>query len=590
MLRIAVSEAEVKERESFLQKGCILSVAGIIVKILGAIFRIPLSNIIGTEGMGIYQLAYPMYSFLLVISSAGFPVAISRLVARAVNLGDYKLANRTFRLSKLLMMALGFTAMAILALFSGLIAQRQGNPDSKYVLLAIAPAILFVSVLSAYRGYFQGMQNMVPTAVSQIIEQFIKLVAGLGLALYFVQYGTLWGAVGAVAGVMISELVALIYIVILYRGKKKEILSDIRSMSIKTANISSKQIIKDVIVIALPVAIGSAILPLVSMIDQLIVINGLKNIIVDVDGIPFTVENFIQYAAKNGVIIESSQSMTELASAFPELYEKFTTSLATSLYGIMSGTCSPITALPLIFSTSLAISIVPAISQAHAKRSAVDVRKKSATSLRLTTLITFPCAIGLCVLAEPIIRILYSNYSEWEMLVAIKCLRVMSLTVLALPVIHAATAILQGLGKQNIPVFNLAIGALFIKIPLTYFLTKIPSLNIIGAAIGTISVFTFTAVLDVICVKYFTCFKLGIIQTFIKPLVASLLMGAVALVTYLLLSRASLHIVIALGAAIIAGVIIYFAIALITRSIKKSDLEFIPKGKLIAEKLARFLD
>lgn len=579
-----------KNVTNFINGAAILSVAGIIVKILGAIFRIPLTNIIGSEGMGIYQLAYPMYSFLLVISSAGFPVAISRLVARAVNTGDYRLANRTFRLSKVLMFALGFAAMAILAIFSGLIAQKQGNADSKYVLLAIAPAILFVSVLSAYRGYFQGMQNMIPTAVSQIIEQFIKLIAGLGFALYFVRFGKLWGAVGAVAGVMLSELVALIYIVILYNGKKKEILSDIHSMQIQTARISSKQIIKDVVMIALPVAIGSAILPLVSMIDQLIVINGLKDIIADIDGLPFNVQSIIKYAEKNNVIIDSAMSMTQIASEFSVIYEKFVTSLATSLYGIMSGTCSPITALPLIFSTSLAISIVPAVSQAHAKRNAADVRRKSSTSLRLTTLITFPCAIGLCVLAEPIIKILYSNYSEWEMLIAIKCLRVMSMTVLALPIIHAATAILQGLGKQNIPVINLALGAVLIKIPLTYFLTKIPSLNIIGAAIGTIAIFVFAAILDVASVKYFTGFRLEIMQTFVKPLISSLIMGAVALVIYIMLNKALGHIIISVGAAIIAGVIIYFAMALITHSIKKKDLEFIPKGELIAAKLSRFLD
>lgn len=574
---------------SFINGAAILSVAGIIVKILGAIFRIPLTNIIGSEGMGIYQLAYPMYSFLLVISSAGFPVAISRLVARAVNTGDYKLANRTFRLSKMLMLALGFTAMAALALFSGLIAEKQGNADSKYVLLAIAPAILFVSVLSAYRGYFQGMQDMVPTAVSQIIEQFIKLVAGLGFALYFVRFGTLWGAVGAVAGVMLSELVALIYIVILYNGKKKEIAYDIRSMNIRTSAVSSKQIIKDVVAIAIPVAIGSAILPLVSMIDQLIVINALKNSIADINGLPFNVQGIVQYALQNGVTLDPAMSMTQIAAQFPEIYDKYITALATSLYGIMSGTCSPITSLPLIFSTSLAISIVPAISQAHAKRSAHEVRRKSSTSLRLTALISFPCAIGICVLAEPIIKTLYSSYSEWEIAVAVKCLRVMSMTVLVLPLIHSSTAILQGLGKQNIPVINLALGALLLKIPLTYFLTKIPALNIIGAAIGTIAIFTFAAILDILSVKYFTGFRLNILQTFIKPLASSLIMGAIALVVYMMLAKVFGYII-AMGLAVIAGVVIYFAMTLITRSLKKSDIEFIPKGKLIAQKLARFLD
>lgn len=245
---------------NFVNGAAILSVAGIIVKILGAIFRIPLSSIIGSEGIGLYQLAYPMYSFLLVISSAGFPVAISRLVAQAVNVGDYKLADRTFRLSRKLMLVLGATATIIMLLASGFVANKQGNPDSKYALMAIAPAILFVSVMSAYRGYFQGMQNMVPTAISQIIEQFIKLVAGLGFAAVFVRYGVEWGAAGAVGGVMLSELVALVYIVFLYGKASPNIKADISSMTTDTSDLTSRQIIKDILLIAIPVAIGSAIM------------------------------------------------------------------------------------------------------------------------------------------------------------------------------------------------------------------------------------------------------------------------------------------------------------------------------------------
>lgn len=575
---------------NFVNGAAILSVAGIIVKILGAIFRIPLSSIIGSEGMGLYQLAYPMYSFLLVISSSGFPVAISRLVAQAVNVGDYKLANRTFKLSQKLMFTLGLTASIIMIFASGFVANKQGNPDSKYALMAIAPAILFVSVMSAYRGYFQGMQNMVPTAVSQIIEQFVKLVAGLGFAAVFVKYGVEWGAAGAVGGVMLSELVALIYVVFLYNKAKPGILKDVRSMTVESANLTSKQIIKDVLIIAIPVAIGSAIMPLVSMIDQLIVINSLKSVIPYINGVPFSVENFAEYAAKNGIEISNALSMTQVATQYSELYNDYITSIATSLYGIMSGNCSPITALPLIFSTSLAISIVPAVSKFHAKRNKKGVHKTSSTALRLTSLVVYPCALGIFVMAEPIIHVLYSNLAQWEVSFAVNCLRVMSLTLLVLPLVNSATAILQGIGKQNLPVINLAIGAFLIKIPLTYILVKNPNLNILGAAMSSVCIYAFAAILDLICVVYFTRLKLKPVSTLVKPLISSVIMGLAAFMSYEIVFKLISSYVISMGVGIIVGVIFYIVLVLLTHMIRKEDLDYIPKGEIIAAKFGKFFE
>lgn len=588
---IKAKEQKMKDKvNNFINGAAILSAAGIIVKILGAIFRIPLSSIIGSEGMGLYQLAYPLYSFLLVISSAGFPVAISRLVAQAVNRGDYKLAERTFKLSRKLMFTLGLIATVIMLLLSDFVSQQQGNPDSKFALLAIAPAILFVSVLASYRGYFQGMQNMVPTAISQIIEQFIKLVAGLGFAAFFVQYGVKWGAAGAVAGVTLSELVALFFIVLRYRKAQPQLSADISAMSGPTSDVTSKAIIKDVLVIAVPVAIGSAIMPLVSLIDQLIVINGLKTVIPFVSGLPFSIESFAEFAAESGVTIDTALSMTQVSAQYPELYEEFITSLATSLYGIMSGNCSPITALPLIFSMSLAISIVPAISKFNALKNEKSVHETTSTSLRLTALIAFPCAIGICVLAEPIIRVLYSRLDAWEIHFAVNCLRILSMTVLVLPLIQSATAVLQGLGKQNIPVINLAIGAILIKIPLTYFLVQQPALNIFGAATSSVSIYAFAAIADIACVKYYTKVKLAPISTFVKPLVSAILMGVVAFVVYTLLYKVTQSLIISMGLAVIAGVLVYFAMVFITKMIKKTDLEYIPKGELILKKFSRFFD
>lgn len=578
-----------KKVNSFVNGALILSVAGIIVKILGAIFRIPLGNIIGTQGMGLYQLAYPMYSFLLVISSSGFPVAISRLVAQAQNTGDYKLANRTFKLARKLMFCLGLTAMIIMLALSGFISEQQGNPQSRYALMAIAPAILFVTVMSAYRGYFQGMQNMVPTAVSQILEQFIKLVAGLGFAAYFVRFGVEWGAAGAVAGVTLSELVALIYVILLYNSRRSLIQKEIKSMTEPTAAISSANIIKDVLLIAVPVAIGSAIMPLVSLIDQLIVINGLKEIVPLIADIPYGVEHFYQFAQDAGESVLPALTMDQISAQYPLLYEEFITGLATSLYGIMSGYCSPITALPLIFSTSIAISIVPAISKAHARREGASVRSTTLTALKLTSLIAFPCAVGIGVMAEPIIKVLYSAIDPWEVSIAVNCLRLMALTVLVLPLIHSATAVLQGLGKQNLPVINLALGAFLLKIPLTYFLVKIPGLNVLGAAIGTISIYAFAALLDILCVKYFTRVRLKSLVTFGKPLVSSIAMGIVALAVYMFFSSKISSQLVPMGLGIVAGVVVYAVMVVITKMIAKDDLQFVPKSEWIISKFGRFL-
>ncbi len=574
---------------NFINGAAILSVAGIIVKILGAIFRIPLSSIIGTEGMGLYQLAYPMYSFLLVISSAGFPVAISRLVAQAVNVGDYKLANRTFKLSRKLMAILGFSAMVIMLLSSSFISKRQGNPDSVYALMAIAPAIFFVTVMSSYRGYFQGLQNMIPTAISQIIEQFIKLVAGLGFAAVFVRYGVQWGAAGAVTGVMVSELVALGYVVMLYNKSKPQIRADIRSMEQATASVTSKQIIKDVLGISIPVAIGAAIMPLVSMIDQLIVINGLKSIIPFIEGVPFSVEGFAEYALnENEIVIDSAMSMTQLAQAHPQIYEDFITSLATRLYGILSGNCSPIVALPLIFSTSLAISIVPSVARVHARRNKKGVHATASTALRLTALIGFPCAVGICVMAEPIIKVLYSNLAQWEIPLAVTCLRVMSMTLLVLPLIHSATAVLQGLGKQNFPVISLALGAFLIKIPFTVILVKNPAFHIYGAAASSVLIYAFAAILDIVCVMFFARLRVDIVGTFVKPAVSSVAMGICALAVYMLALKITSSQLVSMGLGVIAGVAVYCVMVLITKMITKDDLKYVPKGDLIASKFGRF--
>jgi len=207
-------------KKSFVKGAGILAVSGLIVKFIGAVFRIPLTNIIGTEGIGLYQLAYPIYAFLLVASTSGLPVAISKMVSEEIALGNHYGAYRIFRISLRLLTLLGIVTSIILLAGSGLISKLQGNPKSIYGLMAISPALFFVSVMSAYRGYFQGMHMMTPTALSQIIEQLGKLIIGLTLAALWIPKGPEYAAAGAILGVTLSEVAALTFMLGVYHIKK----------------------------------------------------------------------------------------------------------------------------------------------------------------------------------------------------------------------------------------------------------------------------------------------------------------------------------------------------------------------------------
>ena len=229
-----------KTQKSFVKGAAILGLIGLVCKVIGAIYRIPMAALIGEEGMAYYQAAYPLYVFLLAIASAGLPVAISKMVSERVTLGDYKGAHRVFQTAFKSLLVIGFVTAVIMVCLSGVIASSVGIPSAKYAFLAIAPALFFVSVISAYRGYFQGLQSMAPTAFSQLIEQVGKLGLGLFFANLWKSYGLEYGAAGAMLGVTLSEIIALVFMLILYNRKKRQIKLNIRRAG-KTAALQKQR-------------------------------------------------------------------------------------------------------------------------------------------------------------------------------------------------------------------------------------------------------------------------------------------------------------------------------------------------------------
>ena len=572
-------------KSSFVKGAGILAISGLLVKFIGAVFRIPLTNIIGTEGIGLYQLAYPIYAFLLVASTSGLPVAISKMVSEEIALGNHYGAYRIFRISLRLLTILGIVTSIVLLAGSGLISRLQNNPKSIYALRAISPALFFVSVMSAYRGYFQGMHMMTPTALSQIIEQLGKLIIGLSLAYLWIPKGPEFAAAGAILGVTLSEVAALVFMLGVYRNKKAAIIKRARATYKTRYQEHSRVIIRRIIEIAVPVTIGASIMPLVNLADQIIVINRLQPIIDGVSNIPYSLEDFGKFVVEKGGKLVPGLTMENAPILMPELYEEFTKKLATSLYGILSGAVNTLINFPAVLTIALAMSLVPAISESFALRDRRGVAEKTTMGIRLTLLIGVPAAVGLAVLARPILRLLYGSMEEWELAHATILLVTLSIGVIFLTLIQSLTAMLQGVGKPEVPVKNLFIGAIF-KVVVTYALAGMPQWNIRGAAMGTvvcygIAAFYFAAVLRYNGIEF--SFK----NFILKPIISVGVMGIIVYYIYgFAFARLGSNSV-ALLTSILAGIIIYTIMLFVTGSVTKEDFDYIPGGKKLGRILGR---
>ncbi len=535
-----------KGQKSFVKGAAILGLFGLIVKVIGAVFRIPLTNVIGAEGIANYNVAYPLYALLVVISTAGLPAAISRMVAERVSLGDYRGAHSVFKTALKVLLVIGIVSTVILLLVSKAVAASVKIPSADLSLMMIAPALFFVAILSAYRGYFQGLQIMLPTALTQVAEQVVKLVAGLYFAFLWVDKGVEWGAAGALLGVSISEVFALAIIMIMYRRKKREIISNM-ARTAAAVNRSGRSILADLFVIAVPVTIGSCIMPIVGFLDAAIITN---------------VMSAVDYSAYS--------SLSPTAS-----------------FGVLTGTVNPLINMPAVLSLALCMSLVPAISEARSQNNHSEVSSRSRMGFKLAVLIGLPCAVGMFILAKPIIMLLFSSgrLTAEELSIGADMLKTLSVGVLFLTLLQTMTGILQGAGHQFIPVVNLLIGAV-VKVVLSVILMRVPSLNINGAAIGTAACYGVAALLNVAAVIRHTKPGIKAVSGVITPLLSSAVMGVLV---YLLYSPLALPFgnTLATLICIAAAVLVYVIMLLVTGALRKEDMKYIPGGKITTRLMNR---
>ncbi|MGI6703924.1 MAG: putative polysaccharide biosynthesis protein [Clostridia bacterium] len=520
------------QKHSLLKGTLILGIAGVIVKVIGAIYRIPLANIITSEGMGYYGSAYPIYGFLIAISTTGLPTAISKLVSEKTALGLPGEAHRVFRISFVTLFVVGLVSSTALFAGSKYLVGLLQNPKAYYSMIAVAPALFFVPLMSAFRGYFQGLQNMAPTALSQVFEQLGRVAVGFALAIVLVPRGLEYAAAGASFGASSGAVAGLIAIYIIYIIYRKRMLPDIQEAP---ANVREpvKSILYRLFAIAIPITLGTSVMPLMTLIDLSIVVRRL------------------QFA---GFSIDQSNSM----------------------YGQLSQMAATLINFPQVITVALAASLVPAISESVARRDSDGMRKKVVLGMKTGILVGLPASAGLFVLAKPIILMLYPREPETWMV-----LQVLALGFVFLAVIQTATGILQGVGKPIIPVKNLLVGSVF-KLATSYFLTGIAAINIKGAALGTVIGYLVASLLNYIAVKREIGMAIGFVDSIVKPVVATLVMAVSAVAVYRGMFGMTGSNTLATLAAVTAGAALYGAVLVLIGGITASELELIPGGKRIS--------
>ena len=460
----------------------ILGVAGIICKIVGVLYRIPLAHLIGPEGMGVYHKVYPAYNLLLTVSSAGIPVAISRMVAHYVTREDPKSARRIFKIAMQLLLALGLITTLLMLVFSGRLAAWQGTQDTRAGYIAIAPSLFFVCVMSAYRGFLQGQRNMTPTAVSQLIEQIGRVFIALPLSwLGMGRGGVALGAAGALLGGTIAEGAALLYMMLQHRRASRAL--DGLPQRPDADSLSDRFIMSRLIRVAIPITLGACIVPLAGFIDSIML----------------------------------TQLMEEAGMAKDDALVR---------YGAYAGPVLTLINVPTALAMAMSTNLVPDIAAGLAKGEAEFVKKEAGLGLRMAAVIGFPCSIGMSLLAQPILYLCYrGSYTAAQLDVAAELLRISSLTIVLFTMVQATSGILQGAGRQRIPMYTLLVGVV-LKIALNYTLVRVPGVDIHGAPWASLLCYTASMIPNLYFVCKHTGYRFQMMEVVAKPLLSALIMGA----------------------------------------------------------------
>jgi len=565
-------------KTSYIKGAAILTATSIFVKIIGAIYKIPLfqEGVLGKEGTGDFQITYSVYSLILTIATAGIPAALSRLVSTAKAKGDAALVKRYFKIAMPAFFLIGFTAMLAMFFFADGLASLMSNSKAATGIKVLAPAVLFACIMSVYRGWAQGFQDMVPTAMSQIVEVLSKAVFGLLVALWFVSLGYESHIVsaGAIVGVTIG--LGLCIPLLSWRKQKLDkrltpnianqpdspIVND--SSGLAAGSAGKGQILAQIMKVSIPITLTASFMSIMVVIDNAIVMSRLQ-------GDAYLAETARSLGTADAVLI-AEQTLSQARGWFGQY------SRALTVYNLTPALLVPIS-----------VSIIPAIAAARAIAQSKEARAIMHSSLKLVNLIAMPAAAGLMVLAKPIMEALYNDSQP----LSINLLFVLGPASFFVCMQYITTSILQANGHEKVALLTFPIGAA-IKIALTWFLAGNPYFGILASPMATFACFMAISALNILFIlSKVKDIREKLLRVFLGPALCACIMASVALVSDRLLSQIAsgifgggrAEISLFLAFSVFIGIAVYTALIVITRTVTKDDMKLIPKG----EKLAKYL-
>ena len=525
------------KKQSFLHGTLLLAMSTAIVKVIGAFYSIPLNAIIGEVGFGYYSTAYEIYTVLLMISTAGLPVAMSRMISAASSLGHYRQVRKIYTTARTIFLTLGLIGALLMTLFCKQLAAFQEQPDAWAAIGTLGPCCFLICLMSTYRGFFQGQSNMKPTSVSQVLEAVCKLVVGIAAAvlLGFYTESRTFAAAGAIFGVTMSCLLSSFYL-------NRCFTKAYQDMPVSNEPVESgKDIAKGLLAIAVPITIGSAGLQILTVLETKIYMS--------------------------------------------RLLETLTQQQADVQKGIYNFT-QKIFNMPCAFITPITISVIPAITAQLTVKDHTSVKATEESAARITGLISAPCAVGLAVLAQPVTALL-GGYTGEKLVLATQLMTVLGICIVFNAIVLLTNAIMQAHGHVNIPVINMFIGG-FVKLAAIFILTGNPAIGILGTPVGSLLCYLCITVLNLFCMKKVLPQAPAIMRNVLRSLVCAAIMGVAAYGTWrgiVAVLGEGVSRVIACGVPIMVGAAVYVVLAVKFKAITREDCLLLPKGEKIANLL-----
>ena len=537
-----MAEDKTTGSEKFLRGTMILTIASFVVKVIGSLNWIFVSRILGGEGIGLYQMAFPIYFFAMTVSQAGVPVAISIITAERVALNDIFGAKRVFRIAMGLMFVTGVIFSVLTYFSASWLIEWQFIRDARAYMsvVVLAPTVFFVTFLTASRGYLQGWQRMTPTAVSQIVEQIFRVIVMIVLAYLMLPYGLDYAAAGASLGALAGAVTGLIVLVYFHIKLNREIENKYGANlqpTPETANESTFSIIKRMFKLALPVSAASIMLPVVSNLDLMIV----------------------------------PQRLEVAGYSVPQ---------ATELFGYLNGMAVPLINLATILTASLAVSIVPAISEARTLKQTDKIFLLTASGVRISNFVCFPAFVVVFFLATPISSLIYNAPGAGD------AVMISAVSIILLGLHQVSTGVLQGLGHTTIPMVNMILAAAA-KVFLNWHLTAIPYFGIMGAAWATAADMGVAAFINLYFIHKYIGYKMELGQLF-KTICAAGVMAVVVKFFYeFTMAQWQIEVISTFG-AVFAGCAVYIAAVALFGAMTKEDMAQIPMvGRYAVKILSR---